>query len=781
MYWRKLVVLVTFTLVWGNIFAFHIIGGEIIYTRTTGNNFTITLKIYRDCADPEAAPYDDPLQIYVYDVSGNLVQTLDITFPGSELIDPAIVSPCMNVYPDLCVQEAIYTTTVNLPPKVGGYDLVYQRCCRNSTIINIVDPVATGATYTTHIPDPGEIINSSPRFNSLPPVSLCAGFPFEFDHAATDPDGDELVYEFFTPYSGATADVPDPDPAPAPPFNEVFFIDPFNEDYPIASDPAFTINPITGFMEGTPTMLGQFVVGVAVKEYRSGALIGTHYRDFQFNVTDCEPTAVANAPNVVKDCSDYSVTFENYSYGSDEYYWDFGIDGITTDTSTEEYPTYVFPDTGVYEVMLIVLPGSECSDTEYVEVWIYPGFDANISFDNGCANTDIQFTDLSTTLYGSITGWDWNYGDGFGSTEQNPLYSYNAQGDYIIYFTVTNSYGCVAELYDTITIYPSPYSNFVFDNACIGQTGIIEDASFIFIGNEIVNTEWYLPDGSYVNDDAVEYYFDTAGYYPIILVSTSNLGCTDTLFDTIIVPEPVVASELTDVTICEGDSVQYIASGGIYYEWLPDVEVSGNNNDSTFLSPTTTTTYVVVVSDECTSDTAFFTVNVLPAPDIIAGPDTIVYSNHPVQMYAEGGISYVWDPPFGLDNAFIENPVASPDKTTQYIITGSDESGCKAVDTALVYVIPSCFYYTTVNAFSPNGDGINDRFRFITFGDEEILLMEIYNRWGEKIYATTSLENGWDGTDGNGVEQEVGAYVYRLITICDGVEQALSGSVTLLR
>jgi hypothetical protein len=42
----------------------------------------------------------------------------------------------------------------------------------------------------------------------------------------------------------------------------------------------------------------------------------------------------------------------------------------------------------------------------------------------------------------------------------------------------------------------------------------------------------------------------------------------------------------------------------------------------------------------------FFTVNVLPAPDIIAGPDTIVYSNHPVQMYAEGGISYVWDPTF---------------------------------------------------------------------------------------------------------------------------------------
>jgi gliding motility-associated-like protein len=781
MWFKKLWIIGLLSIISAQAYAFHIIGGELIYTRTTGNNYEITLKIYRDCADPEAAEFDNPLQIYVYDALGLLVQTLDISFPGSEFIDPAIESPCMSVYPDLCVQEAIYVTTVNLPPKAGGYDLVYQRCCRNSTIVNIVNPAETGATYTAHIDDPGALVNSSPRFNSLPPVSLCAGFPFEYDHGASDPDGDELVYEFTTPFQGASSFAPDPDPAPAPPFDEVIFDGPFSESYPIESEPAFTINSATGHIEGTPTMLGQFVVGVRVKEYRDGVLIGEHFRDFQFNVTDCEPSAVASAPNVIKDCTDYSVSFENNSFGSEEVFWDFGIDGITTDTSTEFYPTYVFPDTGVYEVMLIVMPGTECSDTDYISVWIYPGFGADIGFDNTCALSEVAFTDLSYTEYGTITDWQWNYGDGWGSTEQNPFYAYEEPGEYMLIFTVTNSIGCVDEIYDTITIYPLPFAFLSYENACPGEIGTVSDASIIIGGNEIVDYEWITPDGDNVNAESFGFLFDSAGTYPVTLIVTSNLGCTDTLIDTIVVPEPVSAAELTDVTICEGDSIQLIAGGGEFYEWIPPFNISSASEQSPLVWPENTTTYAVVVSDVCSFDTAFVTINVLPAPDLVAGPDTIVYSNTPVQMYADGAMSYVWSPDFGLTDPLIPNPIATPDETVQYIITGMDESGCTAVDTALVYIIPSCFHYVTVNAFSPNGDGVNDKFRFVTNGDEELITMQIYNRWGDVIFETTDLENGWDGTDGNGREQEIGSYIYRLITVCDGIEQALSGSVTLLR
>lgn len=168
----------------------------MIYDRLTGNTFKITLKLYRDCGNPDAAAFDDPLAIYIYNASAVLVDTLIIPFPGSEEIDPTLVTPCITVSPDLCIQEAIYEGIIELPPSAGGYDLVYQRCCRNTTILNINIPGETGATYTVHIPDPGTVNNSSPRFTLRPPVTICAAYPFTFDHAATDPDGDQLVYRF---------------------------------------------------------------------------------------------------------------------------------------------------------------------------------------------------------------------------------------------------------------------------------------------------------------------------------------------------------------------------------------------------------------------------------------------------------------------------------------------------------------------------------------------------------------------------------------------------------
>ncbi len=171
----------------------------------------------------------------------------------------------------------------------------------------------------------------------------------------------------------------------------------------------------------------------------------------------------------------------------------------------------------------------------------------------------------------------------------------------------------------------------------------------------------------------------------------------------------------------------------------------------------------------------------LPAPDIIAGPDTTVYHFEEVELYAFGAESFVWTPTEGLSDPTISNPVALPDQTTAYIVTGTGPNGCKSTDTALIQILPVCFKFATANAFSPNGDGINDKFRLVTAADDELVSMEIFNRWGAKVFSTNSLENGWDGTDGNGVPQEVGMYVYIMYTTCEGVTQRLDGTVTLLR
>ena len=778
---RRLVILFFILCTGYSVFAYHIIGGEMIYTRLTGNNFEIKLKLYRDCSAAEAAPFDDPLQIYVYNAAGALVDSLVVYFPGSEYLDPDLTNPCITYVPDLCIQEAIYIGNINLPPSVGGYDLVYQRCCRNTTIINIVDPVATGATYTEHIPDPGTVINSSARFSNFPPIVICANFPFNFDHSATDPDGDVLVYEWFHPLNGASYDDPDPSPAPGPPFDQVNFYGPYSYTYPIESDPAFSINPTTGYLAGTPTAMGQFVVGIAVKEYRAGVLIGTHYRDFQFNITDCEPSLVASLPGEINNCTDFTINFENWSYGTDEFYWDFGVEGITTDVSEEEFPTYTYPDTGTYIVMLIAFPGQTCSDTTFATVSVYPHLIPNISFDPTCANSPVQFTDLSVTDFGTLTSWQWNYGDGGGSTEQNPEYTYDEPGNYMLIFTVENSVGCVAEIYDTIKIYSLPNSLFNTENACLEQVGTVYSTSVIIIGNEIVDWQWEMEPDNYFSGESFEYYFDTAGTYTVTLTTTSNYGCVDSITDVIVVPEPIVAEPISDVTICEGDSIQLIADGGTFYEWYPPENVSDASVSDPFVFPVIPTTYYVIVSDECSSDTVIVNVNVLAAPDIEVGVDTIVYSGHPVQMWATGAANYLWEPPLGLDDAEIADPIAMPPATVQYIVTGTDKAGCTDVDTALVYVIPSCFHFVDINAFSPNGDGVNDNFRLITTGDDELVSMEIYNRWGQRVYETNNLVNGWDGTDGNGKPQEIGTYIYKIWTKCDEILQSLSGNVTLLR
>ena len=260
--------------------ATHIVGGEIYYDYLGNNNYQITLKVYRDCINGQA-PYDNPAYVGVYDQNSVLLQTLSLTFPGSQQMPIAINNPCYLPPANVCVEEAIYVTTANLPPIAGGYTLVYQRCCRNLTILNLVNPLNVGSTYNCHIPDPSVVTgNSSPRFTNLPPLFMCANVPFVFDHSATDPDGDSLVYRLCDPYDGADPSNPQPNPPAGPPYNPVPWLNPFSTNYPMASSPAMAVNYQTGLLTGTPTQIGNWVFAVCVEEWRNGQLISEGRRDY---------------------------------------------------------------------------------------------------------------------------------------------------------------------------------------------------------------------------------------------------------------------------------------------------------------------------------------------------------------------------------------------------------------------------------------------------------------------------------------------------------------------
>ncbi|MBC7694423.1 MAG: T9SS type A sorting domain-containing protein [Burkholderiales bacterium] len=289
-------------------FASHIVGGEISYRPLTNNNYEIKITVYRDCYFG-IPPFDNPLVVSVFNSGGTLVQNVPFNFLGLDTVSMgAYLGACLVAPVSYCIEKTTYCDTLNLPLLTGGYTIVTQRCCRSSNLLNLLNPNQIGSTYWTHIPGPEvTTINSSPVFSNEPAFLFCNGNSNSYNDGATDADGDSLAYSFSTPFAGldaccplvsTTGTVPSgtctnlppscPTACSQPPYQPVVYINPYQSNYPIASFPAIAIDPSTGIINLTPNLTGDFAVGVCVKEYRNGILLGTYYRDFQAKVYNCQ-------------------------------------------------------------------------------------------------------------------------------------------------------------------------------------------------------------------------------------------------------------------------------------------------------------------------------------------------------------------------------------------------------------------------------------------------------------------------------------------------------------
>lgn len=346
--------------------ATHIVGGEITYKCLGNNNYEITLTVYRDCYNGQPW-FDNPARVGVYEKGSDSVLVRNLALPynafSNDTLPIVLNNPCLTVPPDVCVHKATYKTTVNLPFNPKGYILVYQRCCRNKLIRNLPDPLNTGISFVAEISAQSQQeCNNAATFINWPPVAICIHQPIDFDHAATDPDGDSLSYRLCTPFNGPDSLLPLPSPPLAPPYPELIWQDPpYNLLNLLGGDP-LKIDPYTGFMTGVPNTIGNFVVGVCVDEYRDGELLSTTRRDFQYNVADCgQPNAAFFLPEIL--CDTLNVKFTNKSTNTDTYTWYFDWENHPDWRSTDFSPMFTYPDTGSYTIALIAAPGLPCADT----------------------------------------------------------------------------------------------------------------------------------------------------------------------------------------------------------------------------------------------------------------------------------------------------------------------------------------------------------------------------------------------------------------------------------
>lgn len=438
--------------------ATHIIGGELTYECLGGGVYEITLNIYRDCqpfqepdgtwvtpvgfdnllGEPEFTPGAPDAVVKIYDV--NNIEVDAEYFSSFEVVqvEDQYTNACLSLPADLCIEQGIYKLTTTLPPAAGGYQIAYQRCCRNPSVINIQDPGQTGITVYTNIPDPGTAdCNSSPVFEFYPPLAICIDEELEIDQSAIDPDGDDLVYSFITPYLGAS--VTNSAETTPPPFTEVAWVPPYDASNPMPATPGLSIDPVTGVITGAPTTEGLFIVGIMVEEYRNGIKINEIIRDFRFLVLECDQsTADFEVDDLV--CEGLTADFEDQSTLANTYFWDFGDPSSVLDLSTEQNPSYTYPGGGSYDVMLIINAGTICADTAIKTLNIYPELEPAIGPVEFQCFVDNSFDFEYTGVQEGGVEYSWDFGPNatpqFSSDENPQDIQFSVGGTHEVFLSV---------------------------------------------------------------------------------------------------------------------------------------------------------------------------------------------------------------------------------------------------------------------------------------------------------------------------------------------------------
>jgi len=474
-----------------SLFSSHIIGGDIYYTLSHYNQdsslvtYDIEFILYRDTAGLD---FDVLAEFGVYVKQDNQdwesYQVVD-NVPITEVLEiSALDDPCKDeILSQLIIESGIYNFQITLETGPFTYLVAHQRCCRNLTITNIMNPGETGAVFDIIItPEAMKRTNSSPVFNEFPPIFVCLGFDFDFDHKAIDVEGDSLVYKLCTPIVSGTntsnpppicCDCVKPDPATCTPnFEEVIYTPGFNKENPVGGDPQIRINSRTGHISGIPNVLGSFVVGICVDEYRDGVQIGSYRRDFEFNVETCTPRVYAELESEVdyeipgleglpvhiyESCED-EIDLINLSIEEEfitEYKWLIYND---SDDLIFSEQGFVYRDVrarldgpGMYHGFMIINDGLKCVDTARLQIEIFdkPALDFEFSFDP-CDPGPITF--VNTSLQGDhpIVSWTWSVDGVTVSRDQEITILGNVPREYDVTLEAIDSEGCVEVIMEPV-------------------------------------------------------------------------------------------------------------------------------------------------------------------------------------------------------------------------------------------------------------------------------------------------------------------------------------------
>lgn len=367
----------------------------------------------------------------------------------------------------------------------------------------------------------------------------------------------------------------------------------------------------------------------------------------------------------------------------------------------------------------------------------------------------------------------------------NPEISQNVIDKYT--YTVKASFaGCPNDSVTSVDITVEPIPTVKVDDdskLCYGDTmklhGIVTPAGFPFA------LQW-SPAAALDKDNILNPIFTASaiGDNKVKLVATSpNAGCSnaDSMILTVFSGNFMTLSN--DTAVCPGDSIQiHMTGNGVkQFHWTPDQNISNTKGTDPTVWPVSSQVYTVygIDTNQC-SDTQMVKISVRPGA-VIDLPDTIrLYPGERYNIQPGGNCLYFnWFPVVGLSNAKIANPSAQPEVNTHYTVTASTEFGCKASADINFLVMPDS-YIEVPNAFVP-GSSLNGKLKPVYLGNVKLNHFSIFNRWGQKVYESNDINDGWDGRF-NGETQAMGTYLYIIeATTVTGKKITKQGNITLIR
>ena len=350
-----------------------------------------------------------------------------------------------------------------------------------------------------------------------------------------------------------------------------------------------------------------------------------------------------------------------------------------------------------------------------------------------------------------------------------------------VYSAIIKNGACATSAYNTVEITKAtaPKGSITPASASICQGG-----SKVLTATGGTSYEWKRNGVTIAGQNAATLSVNEAGTYSVIITSGTCSGPASN--ESIITQESAPAGSIspTSASLCDNDSQILTATGGTSYEWLRNGE-SINGETGPSITVTSAGTYSVIVKGGACSGPASNTVEVTDENSTgVRYPDVFATANVPVQLKARNaGTHFEWSPSMGLDDPSSASPMATLTRDQEYHVFISSQQGCSVTDTQYVKVSADTGSVVKVfvpTAFTPNGNNVNDRLRPLGLIGK-IDYFRVYNRWGNMLYQTSILGDGWDGTY-KGSLQQPGTYTWIFSgKTPDGKPVKLSGKTVLIR